>query len=173
YVPPPSMPHLPRPQSSLPSQTSAWESLKNKSTDVIVAAFGQLNGSELEKRSALDQAVLKELIVRQSDCKDVLAVISLSIDSVTAGVCSASTPFLLLGDLLDGLPLDQCDHIFTFVEQNVGTWKASTFYSAGKNYLLRMCNDLLRRLSKSQNTVFCGRIQLFLARLFPLSEKSG
>lgn len=35
------------------------------------------------------------------------------------------------------------------------------------------CLDLLRRLSKSQNTVFCGRIQLFLARLFPLSEKSG
>ena len=33
--------------------------------------------------------------------------------------------------------------------------------------------DLLRRLSKSQNTVFCGRIQLFLARLFPLEEKSG
>ncbi len=36
-----------------------------------------------------------------------------------------------------------------------------------------MCNDLLRRLSKSQNTVFCGRIQLFLTSLFPLSEKSG
>ena len=35
------------------------------------------------------------------------------------------------------------------------------------------CPDLLRRLSKSQNTVFCGRIQLFLARLFPLEEKSG
>jgi hypothetical protein len=33
--------------------------------------------------------------------------------------------------------------------------------------------DLLRRLSKSQNTVFCGRIQLFLSRLFPLAEKSG
>lgn len=36
-----------------------------------------------------------------------------------------------------------------------------------------MCNDLLRRLSKSQNTVFCGRIQLFLTSLFPLNEKSG
>ena len=34
-------------------------------------------------------------------------------------------------------------------------------------------SDILRRLSKSQNTVFCGRIQLFLSRLFPLSEKSG
>jgi hypothetical protein len=33
--------------------------------------------------------------------------------------------------------------------------------------------DLLRRLSKSQNTVFCGRIHLFLAQLFPLSERSG
>ena len=33
--------------------------------------------------------------------------------------------------------------------------------------------DILKKLSKSQNTVFCGRIQLFLARLFPLTEKSG
>ena len=33
--------------------------------------------------------------------------------------------------------------------------------------------DLLKRLSKSQNTVFSGRIHLFLAKLFPLNEKSG
>lgn len=33
--------------------------------------------------------------------------------------------------------------------------------------------DILKRLSKPQDTVFCGRIQLFLARLFPLTEKSG
>jgi len=39
--------------------------------------------------------------------------------------------------------------------------------------MLLCFTDLLRRLSTSQNTVFCGRIQLFLARLFPLSEKSG
>uniref|UniRef100_A0A8C8GTK7 Uncharacterized protein n=1 Tax=Oncorhynchus tshawytscha TaxID=74940 RepID=A0A8C8GTK7_ONCTS len=75
--------------------------------------------------------------------------------------------------VLDCLPLYQCDKVFSFVEENVSTWKSNSFYTAGKNYLLRMCNDLLRRLSKSQNTVFCGRIQLFLARLFPLSEKSG
>ena len=34
-------------------------------------------------------------------------------------------------------------------------------------------SDLLRRLSRSQNTVFCGRILLFLAKFFPLSERSG
>lgn len=43
---------------------------------------------------------------------------------LTAGVCTASTPFVLLGDVLDCLPLDQCDTIFTFVEKNVATWKS-------------------------------------------------
>ncbi len=33
--------------------------------------------------------------------------------------------------------------------------------------------DLLRRLSRSQNTVFCGKILLFLAKFFPFSERSG
>ncbi|KAK1337566.1 hypothetical protein QTO34_002199 [Cnephaeus nilssonii] len=132
--------------------------------------------SENEKKCTLDQAfrgILEEEIINHSSCENVLAIISLAIGGVTEGICTASTPFVLLGDVLDCLPLDQCDTIFTFVEKNVATWKSNTFYSAGKNYLLRMCNDLLRRLSKSQNTVFCGRIQLFLARLFPLSEKSG
>uniref|UniRef100_A0A8C7SKY2 THO complex 1 n=1 Tax=Oncorhynchus mykiss TaxID=8022 RepID=A0A8C7SKY2_ONCMY len=106
-----------------------------------------------------------------ADCRNVLTDVVNSL--VHAGICSATTPFLLLGDVLDCLPLYQCDKVFSFVEENVSTWKSNSFYTAGKNYLLRMCNDLLRRLSKSQNTVFCGRIQLFLARLFPLSEKSG
>uniref|UniRef100_A0AAX7SK85 Death domain-containing protein n=1 Tax=Astatotilapia calliptera TaxID=8154 RepID=A0AAX7SK85_ASTCA len=123
-----------------------------------------------EKKTTLDQAlrgVLGDLIVRNAFCLFVSNLCS------TAGICSATTPFVLLGDVLDCLPLDLCDKIFSFVEENVSTWKSNSFYTAGKNYLLRMCNDLLRRLSKSQNTVFCGRIQLFLARLFPLSEKSG
>lgn len=43
---------------------------------------------------------------------------------VNVGICSATTPFLLLGDVLDCLPLDQCDKIFSFVEENVSTWKS-------------------------------------------------
>ncbi|KAG5842140.1 THO complex subunit 1 [Anguilla anguilla] len=151
--------------------------LDSKTSKSLITVFNQLPGNETEKKTTLDQAlrgVLEEEIVKQkASCDDFLSLIYLSIDGVTEGICSATTPFLLLGDVLDCLPLDQCDKIFTFVEDNVSTWKSNSFYSAGKNYLLRMCNDLLRRLSKSQNTVFCGRIQLFLARLFPLSEKSG
>uniref|UniRef100_A0A3B3BNC1 THO complex 1 n=1 Tax=Oryzias melastigma TaxID=30732 RepID=A0A3B3BNC1_ORYME len=39
-------------------------------------------------------------------------------------ICSATTPFVLLGDVLDCLPLDLCDKIFSFVEENVSTWKS-------------------------------------------------
>ncbi|KAK2822544.1 hypothetical protein Q5P01_022609 [Channa striata] len=156
---------------------SAKSALGGKSSKPLINTFNQIAGNETEKKTTLDQAlrgVLGDQIVEQkASCDDYLSLINLSIDAVTEGICSATTPFLLLGDVLDCLPLDQCDKIFSFVEENVSTWKSSSFYSAGKNYLLRMCNDLLRRLSKSQNTVFCGRIQLFLARLFPLSEKSG
>nr|XP_021135827.1 THO complex subunit 1 isoform X2 [Columba livia] len=160
----------------LPEQTSTREALNHKSIKPLLNAFNQIPGSENEKKCTLDQAfrvIVEEEIINKAPCENLLAIISLAISGVTEGICTASTPFVLLGDVLDCLPLDQCDKIFTFVEKNVATWKSNTFYSAGKNYLLRMCNDLLRRLSKSQNTVFCGRIQLFLARLFPLSEKSG
>ncbi|XP_063073611.1 THO complex subunit 1 isoform X3 [Engraulis encrasicolus] len=166
------------PPSLLNSEFTAAISvaLEARNSKPLTHAFNHLHGNETEKKSSLDQALrgfLLSEIIKQSESEEFLALISLSIDGVVEGVCSATTPFLLLGDVLDSLPLAQCDKIFSFVEENVSTWKSSSFYSAGKNYLLRMCNDLLRRLSKSQNTVFCGRIQLFLARLFPLSEKSG
>ncbi|XP_014794240.1 PREDICTED: THO complex subunit 1 isoform X1 [Calidris pugnax] len=164
------------PEARIRFTTSTRDALINKSIKPLLNAFNQIPGSENEKKCTLDQAfrvIVEEEIINKAPCENLLAIISLAINGVTEGICTASTPFVLLGDVLDCLPLDQCDKIFTFVEKNVATWKSNTFYSAGKNYLLRMCNDLLRRLSKSQNTVFCGRIQLFLARLFPLSEKSG
>ncbi|XP_077126442.1 THO complex subunit 1 [Ranitomeya variabilis] len=165
---------LPEARSRLTSATR--EAVCSKNIKHLLTVCSQVPGSENEKKPTLDQVfrvVLEEEIIKQASCDNCLAIISLAINGVTEGICTATTPFVLLGDVLDCLPLDQCDKIFTFVEKNVGTWKSNMFYSAGKNYLLRMCNDLLRRLSKSQNTVFCGRIQLFLARLFPLSEKSG
>jgi hypothetical protein len=41
--------------------------------------------------------------------------------------------------------------------------------------LLRLLNELLRRLpkSKTEDVVFCGRILTFLSSSYPLGEKSG
>jgi len=88
-------------------------------------------------------------------------------------LCTNNLPILLLNDIFDSSTLLDCEKLFSFVEKNVNIWTAEPFFTAGKNHLLRMCNDILRRLSKSQNTIFCGRIQLFLAQLFPVEEKSA
>lgn len=71
------------------------------------------------------------------------------------------------------IPLNGCEILFGYVEDSVAVWREDWMFAACKNNLLRMCNDLLRRLSRSQNTVFCGRILLFLAKFFPFSERSG
>lgn len=88
-------------------------------------------------------------------------------------LCSGSLPVLLLCDVFDSLPLNESEEFFCLVEDKVDIWKEDVFFKPCKNQLLRTCNDLLRRLSRSQNTVFCGKILVFLAKLFPLSERSG
>jgi THO complex subunit 1 len=130
--------------------------------------------SEAERKTILDQtfrdALKEKLLANDHRLTD---LVTLATDCVKEGMCSAALPFILLGDAFDCVTLDVCEKAFSYVENNVALWTSPLFYSSGKNFLLRMCNDLLRRLSPSRNTVFCGRIQLFLARIFPLSEKSG
>ncbi|XP_077868865.1 THO complex subunit 1-like [Saccoglossus kowalevskii] len=151
-------------------------SLSSNSFDLIDAQYGNIAGSEGEKKMVFDQSlrdVLKDLILQEKGPKAYIVMIELAISSVYKGFCTPSTPFILLADISEVVTLEVCDDIFKFVETRVETWQEPIFYNAGKNYLLRVCNDLLRRLSQPQCTVFCGRIQLFLARLFPLIERSG
>ena len=83
--------------------------------------------------------------------------------------------FRILSIILERIIYYEC------VMVSVSTFDFFIFYNVGyldAHYESISCTlfcfpDLLRRLSKSHNTVFCGRIQLFLARLFPLTEKSG
>ncbi|XP_038057097.1 THO complex subunit 1-like [Patiria miniata] len=155
---------------------SIEEARQNNESDKLKQQSTAVDGSEAEKKVALDQAfrdVMMNLVVKGSGCEHFTALINLSIEAVHLGICSPATPFLLLSDVFESVTINICDKVFKFVEERVDTWKSNVLYTSGKNFLLRMCNDLLRRLSKSQNTVFCGRIQLFLARFFPLDEKSG
>ncbi|PRD23706.1 UNVERIFIED_CONTAM: Thoc1 [Trichonephila clavipes] len=75
--------------------------------------------------------------------------------------------------MFESSTIAECEKYFSFVESRVEVFKKEIFFKACKNHLLRSCNDLLKRLSRSQNTVFCGRILMFLAHIFPLSERSG
>lgn len=100
-------------------------------------------------------------------------LIEVSIALAKLDLTSPYAPVVLLVDVFDVKTLDLCESLFGYVENNVSVFKEDHFFTPCKNHLLRMCNDLLRRLSRSQNTVFCGRILLFLAKFFPFSERSG
>ncbi|XP_058804258.1 THO complex subunit 1 isoform X2 [Phymastichus coffea] len=134
--------------------------------------------NDKDRKFAIDLALRDALINLLSsnatnNTKIQESYISFCIELCRKDLASTNIPVTLLSDIFDGMTLDRCEELFTYVENNVTNWKEDLFFGACKNNLLRMCNDLLRRLSRSQQTVFCGRILLFLAKFFPFSERSG
>lgn len=81
--------------------------------------------------------------------------------------------FQLLEDLTEVSTIKDCKEVFGYIEGKQETLGKSELFSRGKLVMLRTCNQLLRRLSKTNDVVFCGRILMFLAHFFPLSERSA
>ncbi|XP_035900577.1 THO complex subunit 1 [Anopheles stephensi] len=141
--------------------------------EVLKADYDAARASDNDKKTALHQAFRDMLLTKTEDIPAIEGFISFAVNSCRKDMTVATMPVVLLGDIFDAVTLDRAEQIFTYVENNVAIWKEDFFFTACKHNLLRMCNDLLRRLSRSQNTVFCGRILLFLAKFFPFSERSG
>ena len=149
-------------------------------TDEIERTFANIpHGSDLDKKACCDQAFKECLqleVLKLSDEIDLglaISMVKFAISCAKNNICTSSTPVLLLADIFETLTIDRCCELFNFLEESVSVLTSESFFASCKNHLLRMCNDILRRLSKSQNTIFCGRIQLFLARFFPLEERSA
>jgi len=86
--------------------------------------------------------------------------------------CEAGLPFALIEELLDSQTIHGCRKVFDYLESRrkrmtLKHWKAKNLA------LLRTCNELLRRLSRAEDTVFCGRVFIFLFQSFPLGDKSS
>ncbi|CAM0871010.1 unnamed protein product [Alopecurus aequalis] len=81
--------------------------------------------------------------------------------------------FQLLEDLTDMSTIKDCKDVFGYIESKQDILGKQELFGRGKLVMLRTCNQLLRRLSKSNDVVFCGRIIMFLAHFFPLSERSA
>ncbi|XP_055696133.1 THO complex subunit 1 isoform X2 [Lutzomyia longipalpis] len=150
------------------------KSFKERKFEKLEEDFKNLGETHADKKSSLDQVFRDVLLLDLAkDIKAVEDYITFASLAARADMVSVTIPVILLGDVFDAVTLDQCEQLFTYVENNVSVWKEEVFFAPCKNNILRMCNDLLRRLSRSQNTVFCGRILLFLAKFFPFSERSG
>jgi hypothetical protein len=82
--------------------------------------------------------------------------------SIQVGVDCASLspnfpkiPFLLIEDLLEGQTLKHAASIWEIIESMVDTLTLPELFNRGKFVILRTCNSLLRRLSKSCHTEVC------------------
>ncbi|KAG4080645.1 hypothetical protein HA402_013175 [Bradysia odoriphaga] len=152
---------------------SLTKCLQKKDIEQLKASYGLYDVNGLDVKSALDQTFREFLFKTVFQNKSCVDFVDLSVQAVRNNLVTSALPITLLGDMFDAVTLDESEKLFRYVEDNVDVWKEPVFFSSCKNHLLRMCNDLLRRLSRSQNTVFCGRILLFLAKFFPFSERSG
>lgn len=170
----------------LPFQETISGAFPGADVKPLYERFNAAAGSEADRRATVDQT-FRDMFVQISmvDAADadaagndstdarIGAFVNFAVAASRLELSTAALPVVLMSDLFDMLPLDRCERSFAYVEDNVAVWREPWIFAACKNNLLRMCNDLLRRLSRSQNTVFCGRILLFLAKFFPFSERSG
>jgi len=113
------------------------------------------------------------------------ALLDLSIQLAAANIVDPNTPFALFEDLFDAQVISRCEELFLLLEQRAAslspflsppasTPKADTARNMrAKLCFIRTCTELLRRLSKSKNTNFCGRVLLLMAYTLPLCERSG
>lgn len=80
--------------------------------------------------------------------------------------------FWLVEELLDSQTISGCRKIFDYLESRKERLTAKHF-PAKNLVILRTCNELLRRLSRAEDTAFCGRVFIFLFQSFPLGDRSS
>lgn len=88
-------------------------------------------------------------------------------------LCEPGLGTYLIEDLLDTQTIEGCRKVFDYLESRRERLIAKHFRPGKHLVLLRLCNDLLRRLSRAEDTVFCGRVFIFLFQSFPLGDKSS
>lgn len=86
--------------------------------------------------------------------------------------CDPALLFWLVEELLDSQTISGCRKIFDYLESRRERITAKHFPQK-QLVILRSCNELLRRLSRAEDTAFCGRVFIFLFQSFPLGDKSS
>eukprot|EP00026_Physarum_polycephalum_P001811 Phypoly_transcript_01814.p1 GENE.Phypoly_transcript_01814~~Phypoly_transcript_01814.p1 ORF type:complete len:641 (-),score=169.30 Phypoly_transcript_01814:60-1982(-) len=108
--------------------------------------------------------------------KEVDKLVELALWSAHHELVEASLVLSLFEDLFDSQTIDKCQSLFSILESRAPSLAHDMFVqekTTARNILLRVCTTLLKRLSKTNNAEFCGRILIFLAYVFPLSDRSG
>ncbi|KAI9673439.1 MAG: hypothetical protein M1817_002901 [Caeruleum heppii] len=153
--------HIGKDDASTPVPDLAAESSRQAQYAVVETSARQLFNGLLASTS-IDHPAFTELW-------HLLDVISILSDNEQ---CEPGLIFWLIEELLDSQTIDGCRRVFDYLESRRERLTAKHFKQ--KNLIiLRSCNELLRRLSRAEDTVFCGRVFIFLFQSFPLGDKSS
>ncbi|KAK8192603.1 hypothetical protein M8818_007773 [Zalaria obscura] len=104
--------------------------------------------------------------VRVWDLFDILAILG------AQGTCDTSLVFWLIEELLDSQTTEGCRVVLDYLESRGERLLQKDFHKTHL-IILRACNELLRRLSRAEDAVLCGRVFFFLFQNFPLGDKSS
>ena len=88
-------------------------------------------------------------------------------------LCSTQLVLLLAEEVMDSLSIADCHVAFNFLESRREAIMSGPGTSSKEMVILRTCNELLRRLSRAEDPVFCGRVYVFLFQSFPLGHKGS
>lgn len=139
----------------------------------------EVEGSPSAHSSALDTAFRKvfvELIavldIENDDFSQVWSLLD-AINLLSDNECCESAQgFWMIEDLLDAQTINGCRHVFNYLESRRERMTKINLQQKSLT-ILRCCNELLRRLSRAEDTVFCGRVFIYLFQSFPLGDKSS
>lgn len=145
--------------------------LKERLNQLIVQTYDVEAQSQGESKNSTKRAFDSE---KRSVYEDIFALLDLCF--IGGAEFNLEDTFLLLQleYLFEQVTISQANLIFGYLERRVcAICAASVNYKRVSLALLRICNALMRRLSKAKNSQFCGRVMEFLADLFGLNERSG
>ncbi|KAJ1728154.1 hypothetical protein LPJ61_004186 [Coemansia biformis] len=104
----------------------------------------------------------------------IIAAVDIAMHYSDIGLTDASFAFTLLEETMDMVSVGAASEIFAHVERRAAILRRGITATGGKGVImLKMCNSLLRRIPHSTRSEFAGRVQIFVANSFPLSERSG
>lgn len=90
-----------------------------------------------------------------------------------AGQCEPGLLFWLVEELLDSQTIAGCRVIFDWLESRRDRITPENTYNKWSLVLLRICNELLRRLSRAEDNVFCGRVFIFVFQCVSFGDRSS
>lgn len=115
-------------------------------------------------------------ILSYSSIEDAVDRLDMALCLAQHHLADASLPLSALEEVLDESTVPACADLFAYAELRAPLLTQEMVPTSGKGLvLLRLCNKLLRRLSKThrEHAVLAGRVLLLLSSTFAVNERSG